>query len=42
VTVGARAGLAVQITQGLVAGEVVVVSPGDRLHDGVAVVARGG
>ncbi len=41
VSVGRRSGLAVQITGGLRAGEQVVVSPGDRLADGVAVVDRG-
>jgi HlyD family secretion protein len=41
VAVGRRAGLAVQVTQGLDAGEAVVVSPGERVRDGAAVVARG-
>lgn len=41
VQVGQRSGLRAQIEAGLEAGERVVVSPGDRVKDGVGLVARG-
>lgn len=40
VEAGRSAGLAVQITDGLVPGERVVLSPSDRIRDGVPIVAR--
>jgi len=41
VQLGRRAGLRAQIDGGLEAGDVVVVSPGDRVRDGVALLERG-
>ena len=40
VEIGRRAGLATQVTSGLEAGAQVIVSPSDRVADGVAVVSR--
>jgi HlyD family secretion protein len=39
VTVGKRGALAVQVTEGVRAGETLVLHPSDRIRDGVAVVA---
>jgi HlyD family secretion protein len=40
VQVGQRSGLRAQIEAGLEEGEHVVVSPGDRIQEGIALVAR--
>jgi HlyD family secretion protein len=42
VRTGRRAGITVQVLEGLQAGERVVLSPGDRIEDGVLIAARSG